>query len=81
MGEFKTIISANIKIATARRLKSARLPGSRSAMIDAAIIRYLDELDSFKPGDMPTRQLLAILVNRQDIPVHLQTLILQELNA
>lgn len=79
--EFKTIISANIKLATARRLKQARLPGSRSAMIDAAIIRYLDELDSFNAGDLPTRQLLAILLSRKDVPGHLHTLILQELNS
>jgi len=79
--EFKTIISANIKLATARRLKQARLPGSRSAMIDAAIIRYLDELDSFNASDLPTRQLLAILLNRKDLPGHFHTLILEELNS
>jgi len=79
--EFKTIISANIKLATARKMKLARLPGSRSAMIDVAINRYLDELDSFNASDLPTRQLLAILLNRKDLPGHLHTLILEELNS
>ncbi|AXF52049.1 MAG: hypothetical protein [Virus sp.] len=78
MGELKTIISANIPVSLAGRLKN-KTKGTRSRVITRALTAYLDEKEAFNITEVPSRQLLAVLSQREDIPEHLKVLCMQEL--
>jgi metal-responsive CopG/Arc/MetJ family transcriptional regulator len=62
----KTIISANIPVALAIRLKD-KTKGTRSRVIARALQAYLDEKDAFNIEDISTEQLLLELTYRGEI--------------
>lgn len=76
----KTIISANIPIELAIRLKD-KTKGTRSRVIERALRGYLDAKEEFTIGDIDTRQLMAALHGRDDISDALKAVILSELNS
>ena len=78
MGEMKTIISANIPVSLAMRLKG-KTKGTRSRVISRALKAYLDEKDAFDITDIETRQMMAVLHARDDISETLKMALLMEL--
>ena len=76
----KTIISANIPVSLAIRLKD-KTKGTRSRVIARALKAYLDEKEAFNVSDIQTRTLLAVLHAREDVSPQLKALLLAELNA
>ena len=80
MGEFKTIISANIPVKLAERLKD-KTKGTRSRVIARALKAYLDDMEAFTIQDVATRSLMIQLRNRDDISEQLRAMLLVELNA
>lgn len=63
MGELKTIISANIPVSLAQRLKG-KTKGTRSRVIARALRAYLDDKESFTMADIETKEIAAHLMNR-----------------
>ena len=76
----KTVISANIPVSLAIRLKD-KTKGTRSRVIARALKAYLDEKDSFTIDDLPSRQLMAALLSRNDVTQALKAVLLAELNG
>ena len=76
----KTIISANIPVSLAIRLKD-KTKGTRSRVIARALKAYLDEKEAFNVSDIQTRTLLAVLHSREDVSPQLKALLLAEMNA
>ena len=76
----KTVISANIPVSLAIRLKD-KTKGTRSRVIARALQAYLDEKDAFDINDLPSRQLMAALLSRDDVTEALKAVLLAELNA
>lgn len=76
----KTIISANIPVSLAIRLKD-KTKGTRSRVIARALQAYLDEKEAFNITDVPSRTLMAVIHSREDVSPHLKALILAELNS
>jgi metal-responsive CopG/Arc/MetJ family transcriptional regulator len=66
MGELRTIISANIPVSLAQRLKG-KTKGTRSRVIARALKAYLDEEDAYDLGEIPIDKLLLELIFRQEI--------------
>lgn len=62
----KTIISANIDVNLAIRLKD-KTKGTRSRVIERALRNYLDEKDAFDIEDVSTEELLLELSYRDEI--------------
>jgi len=79
MGGFKTIISANISVDVASQLKG-KTKGTRSRVVERALRAYLADKEAFDITDFPSRNLMAVLLSRDDIPEHIKVLLLQELN-
>jgi len=75
----KTVISANIPVSLAIRLKD-KTKGTRSRVIARALQAYLDEKEAFNVTDVPSRTLLAVLHARDDVSPALKAVILAELN-
>ena len=48
---------------------------NKSLIVNTSIRHYFNHEDQFNPADLPTRQLLAIIHNREDVPEHLKLLI------
>ena len=80
MGEIRTIISANIPVSLAMRLKN-KTKGTRSRVIARALKAYFDEEEAFNIRDWESRNLLAVLHSRDDISDTLKLAILMELNS
>ena len=80
MTEFKTIISANIPVKLAERLKG-KTKGTRSRVIARALKAYLDDMDAFDITDYDTRRLIIQLRNREEISEQLRAMLLVELNS
>ena len=80
MGEIRTIISANIPVSLAMRLKN-KTKGTRSRVIARALKAYLDEEEAFNISDWDSRNLLAVLHAREDVSDTLKLAILMELNG
>jgi len=78
MVKYRTIISANIDIDVVKQLKH-KTKGTRSRVIERALKAYLEEKDAFDITDVPSRQMMAVLSQRDDIPDHLKVLLMQEL--
>ena len=76
----KTVISANIPVSLAIRLKD-KTKGTRSRVIARALQAYLDEKDAFTIDELPSRQLMAALLSRDDVTQALKAVLLAELNA
>jgi len=53
---------------------------NKSQIVNLAVRRYMNHEDEFLPGDISTRQLLAILHAREDIDAGLKGLILHHLH-
>lgn len=66
MAEFKTIISANIPVTLAERLKD-KTKGTRSRVISRALKAYLDEKDAFDIEEISTKKLLLEIMFRDGI--------------
>ena len=79
MGDFKTIISANIPVKLAERLKN-KTKGTRSRVITRALKAYLDDMEAFDITDVHTRNLLAVLHAREDVSPQLKVMLLAELS-
>ena len=80
MTEYKTIISANIPVKLAERLKD-KTKGTRSRVIARALKAYLDDMDAFDITDYETRRLIIQLKNRDDISEQFRAMLLVELNS
>ena len=76
MGDFKTIISANIPVKLAERLKG-KTKGTRSRVIERALRAYLDDKEAFNISDVSTRQLIAASSQREDCPSHIRVLLME----
>ena len=66
MSGYKTIISANIPVQLADRLKN-KTKGTRSRVNERALRNYLDEKDAFDIEEITTDALLLELMYRQDL--------------
>lgn len=66
MGELRTIISANIPVSIAQRLKG-KTKGTRSRVVARALKAYLDEREAFNIEDIPTLSLLLEVGFRQEL--------------
>jgi metal-responsive CopG/Arc/MetJ family transcriptional regulator len=66
MGELKTIISANIPVSLAQRLKG-KTKGTRSRVISRALKAYLDDKEAFNIEDVSIDKLLLELIFRPEI--------------
>lgn len=53
---------------------------NRSAWIVDACLKKARGEDEFSVADIPTKQLMASLMNREETPKHLKTLLLDALN-
>ena len=62
----KTVISANIPIGIAIRLKD-KTKGTRSRVVARALEAYLDEKDAFDITDVITKDLVMEVMYRKDI--------------
>lgn len=62
----KTVISANVPIGIAIRLKD-KTKGTRSRVVARALEAYLDEKEAFSIEDISTEQLLLELGFRKDL--------------
>lgn len=62
----KTVISANVPISLAIRLKD-KTKGTRSRVIARALQAYLDEKDAFDIDEIPTEQLLLEIQYRKEL--------------
>ena len=62
----KTIISANIPVGLAERLKN-KTKGTRSRVIARALKAYLDDRDAFTIEDIPTADLIMELAFRKEL--------------
>lgn len=80
MTEYKTIISANIPVKLAERLKN-KTKGTRSRVIARALKAYLDDMDAFDITDYETSRLLIALKYREDISEQLRAMINVELKS
>lgn len=80
MADYKTIISANIPVTLADRLKN-KTKGTRSRVIERALRAYLDDMEAFDITDIPTRNLMACLHAREDTSPQLKSILLAELNS
>lgn len=78
MTDYKTIISANIPVELAERLKS-KTKGTRSRVIERSLRAYLDDQSSFDLTDCGTRSLMIHLKNREEISEQLKILLHLEL--
>jgi len=78
MGEYKTIISANVPVSLADRLKT-KTKGTRSRVIERALTAYLNDKDAFDITDVETRSLMIHLKNREEISQQLKVLLMMEL--
>jgi len=66
MGELRTIISANIPVSLAQRLKG-KTKGTRSRVVSRALKAYLDEKEAFNIEDIPTTDLLLEVAFRTEL--------------
>ena len=80
MADYKTIISANIPVTLADRLKN-KTKGTRSRVIERALRAYLDDREAFNISDWDTRNLMAVLHAREDVSPQLKSILLAELNS
>ena len=62
----KTVISANIPVGLAQRLKT-KTKGTRSRVIARALKAYLDEKDAFNIEDIATEDLILELAFRTEL--------------
>lgn len=76
----KTVISANIPVSLAIRLKD-KTKGTRSRVIARALKQYLDEKDAYDITEESSRRMMAVLLNRDDISDACKAVLLAELNA
>ena len=67
MSGYKTIISANIPVQLADRLKN-KTKGTRSRVIERSLRNYLDSKDAYDIEEISTEDLLLELMYRQDLP-------------
>ena len=67
MSGYKTIISANIPVQVADRLKN-KTKGTRSRVIERALQNYLDAKDAYDIDEISTEDILLELMYRQDLP-------------
>lgn len=61
-----------IPVATALKLKTAR---NQSALVARAISLYMSESETYSVSDLPTIQLMRVLVQRTDCPKHIRVLL------
>ena len=80
MADYKTIISANIPVTLADRLKN-KTKGTRSRVIERALRAYLDDREAFNISDWDSRNLMAVLHAREDVSAQLKSILLAELNS
>lgn len=62
----KTVISANIPVGLAERLKT-KTKGTRSRVIARALKAYLDEKEAFNIEDISTKDLLSEIAFRKEL--------------
>ena len=62
----KTKINVLLPIKMVGELESKARNNSRSKFIESAIRSKLDNEESFSPGDLPSSQLLVLLINREE---------------
>ena len=72
----KTIISANIPVALAERLKN-KTKGTRSRVISRALEAYLDEKEAYNLDDLEIEAILMHLFYRSELSEMQKTLIRQ----
>lgn len=72
----KTIISANIPITLASRLKD-KTKGTRSRVITRALEAYLDDKEAFDITDIPIADLFQELYSRPELTPSQMTLLRQ----
>lgn len=58
---------------------ATRNVANRSAWIVDACLRKARDQDAFDVAELPSRQLMAVLVNRDDVPQHITSMLMQHL--
>lgn len=66
MGEFRTVISANIPISIAEELKN-KTKGTRSRVVARALKAYLADKEAFDISDVATNDLFLELYHRKEL--------------
>ena len=72
----KTIISANVPVTLATRLKD-KTKGTRSRVITRALTAYLDEKEAYNMNDLDVEDILMHLFYRDELSDMQKTLIRQ----
>lgn len=72
----KTVISANIPVKLAERLKT-KTKGTRSRVISRALEAYLDEKEAYNLDDLEIESILMHLFYRKELSTMNRTLIRQ----
>ena len=60
-------------------LEAKKRAGKRSKFIEDAVRKMLDEEASFSINDIPTRQIMAALQQRDDCPKHIKIVLWDQL--
>ena len=66
MGEFRTVISANIPVSLAERLKN-KTKGTRSRVVTRALEAYLKEKEAFNIRDVELAAIFTELYHRDEL--------------
>ena len=66
MGEFKTVISANIPVSIAEQLKN-KTKGTRSRVVSRALKAYLADKEAFDISDVAIVDLFSELYRRKEL--------------
>jgi len=62
----------SIPVPIALKLKTSR---NQSALVSRAISLYMSESETYSVSDLPTAQLMRVLVQRTDCPKHIRVLL------
>ena len=60
-------------------LEAKKRAGKRSKFVEDAVRKMLDEEASFTINDVPTRQIMAALQQREDCPQHIKIVLWDQL--
>lgn len=74
----KSLKTFNLRRTT---IKIVRTKHNQSEFVDKAIMKLHNSEDEFDITDVPTRQLMAVLQQREDLPRHIKVILWDQLVA
>lgn len=74
----KSLKTFNLRRTTIRIVRQKQ---NQSEFVDKAIMKLHNSQEEFSIGDVPTRQLMAVLQQREDTPRHIKVILWDQLVA